>query len=86
MQQQSLNCKTLSFFTQEKMDSLVLMTTFSPYNPDIKGIPHKHWNIIKHSVQTILLVPLVDFWRTKNLKDMLVMEKMNYHLVLVMKN
>ena len=35
--------------TKETIDTPVMVTTYNPINPDIKGFIHNNWNIIEHS-------------------------------------
>ena len=49
---------------KEQVKTPVMVTTFNPANPDIKGFIHNNWNIIKHSndcASTFQIKPLIDF-------------------------
>ena len=60
--------------TKVSTDTPVMVTTFNPNNPDIKGFIHDNWNIIEYSKncsQTFNSKPLVGFKRLPNLRNLL---------------
>ena len=67
--------------TKVSTDTPVMVTTFNPNNPDIKGFIHDNWNIIEYSKdcsQTFNSKPLVGFKRLPNLRNLLTKAEMAF--------
>ena len=66
---------------KEIIDTPVMVTTYNPNNPDIKGFIHDNWNIIEHSndcPRTFKDKPLVGYKRVPNLRNLLTKAEIAY--------
>ena len=67
--------------TKETIDAPVMVTTYNPINPDIKGFIHNNWNIIEHSndcSKTFKDKPLAGYKRLLNLRNLLTKAEIAY--------
>ena len=66
---------------KETIDTPVMVTTYNPNNPDIKGFIHDKWNIIEHSngcSKTFKDKPVVGYKRLPNLRNLLTKAEITY--------
>ena len=68
---------------KETIESPVMVTTYNPINPDIKGFIHNNWNILEHSndcSETFKNKPLVGYKRLPNPRNLLTKAEIAYPL------
>ena len=66
---------------KDNLDTPVMVTTYNPANPDIKGFIHNNWNIIENTedLQPIFPnKPLIGFRRLPNLRSQLTSNTIKY--------
>ena len=71
----------LQVITKSPVDTPVIVTTYNPNNPDIKGFIHRNWNIIEHSndcSSTFQQKSLIGFKRLPNLRNLLTKAEIDY--------